>query len=70
MQLSGSGSLWENQKKKNYLNYILCLLELHPVLAGTLQQDMDYSLNLFGRSRKASNVTFYLGEKYYLFGEN
>ena len=69
MQLSGSGSLWENQKKKNYLNYILCLLELHPVLAGTLQQDMDYSLNLFGRTRNAS-VTFYLGEKYYLFGEN
>ena len=58
------------KKKKNYLNYILCLLELHPVLAGTLQQDMDHSLNLFGRSRKASNVTFYLGEKYYLFGEN
>ena len=27
---------------------------------------MDYSLNFLGSTRKASNVTFYSGKKYYL----
>ena len=30
---------------------------------------MDYLLNFFGNTRKVSNVTFSLGEKYYLLDE-
>ena len=35
----------------------------------TLQHGMVYLLNIFGSTRKVSNVTFSLGERYYLLDE-
>ena len=57
---------FEKVSKRKYSNYIFFY---RSAFWNTLKQGMYYLLNFFGSTRKVFNVTFSLGEKYYLLDE-